>query len=309
MPPGAATNVCRCRGAAFAALLAACAGADEQRRAESLAPAQLDICRRVERAYRERSEDYPALRNAAVADPAVAAWLVRLFVVDVFRAREGKPLHEDRDLLRAAARLEDPVESRAVAEIVALGAAAVPVLVGDLVHHTQPQPRELGVELLVRVGAPAIPALVTVARDGRPQQRRAAARALGAIGVDADVLSVLRSMVDDGDYAVRADALRALRSGGPAARAVVVESLRTDADPFVRRVAAQSLARFPSATAANALIDYLERCKRETDVQGELTAQASLQEIAGTRGPRTPAAWRAFASGLSDAEGADRTPR
>ena len=64
---------------------------------------------------------------------------------------------------RAAADIEDPTEQRAIQEIVALGEAAVPVLVGDLLLHRQPQPRELGIELLGYVGAPALPKLLAIA--------------------------------------------------------------------------------------------------------------------------------------------------
>lgn len=231
------------------------------------------------------------MRAELAADPTTACWLVRMVIVDLLKVREGRPLR-DGDMMRAAAHIANPVEERALAEIDALGAVAVPTLVGDLLLHNQPQPRELGIELLARVGAPALPAVQEVARNGEPRQRRAAARTMGAIGVDAAVFAILARMADDEDYSVRADALRSLRSGGDDGKRLLVEKLRADPDPFVRRVAAQTLVHHPGQASSLALVDYLERCERERDFPGEKTAQASLQQLTTTRGFQTPAQWR-----------------
>ncbi|MBX3462362.1 MAG: HEAT repeat domain-containing protein [Planctomycetes bacterium] len=296
---GAATNVCGRGSVAAAALLAACAGAGAARSAP-LDGAQVQLVRAAEQAYRSGAADYPALRQQAAADPATAKWLTRMFVRDLFAARERPVVDEQGDLLRAATGADDALEERARAEIVALGTAAVPTLVEDLLSHGQPQPRQFGVELLAAIGAPAVPAVRGLAASADPRQRRAAGRALGAIGAAGDVLPLLRRLAADPDFAVRADALREIHDGGAPARALLVEQLQRDADPFVRRTAAEALARFPGATSATALIDYLERCKRDGDHRGEQAAQASLQALAGARGPRTPAAWRAFAATQTD---------
>ena len=231
------------------------------------------------------------MRAELAADPTTACWLTRMVIRDLFAVREGRPMREG-DLMRAAARITDPVEERALAEIDQLGAVAVPTLVGDLLLHSQPQPRELGIELLARVGAPAMPAVLEVARSGEPRQRRAAARTMGEIGVDASAFAILAEMANDEDYTVRADALRGLRSGGDEAQRLLVEKLRTDPDPFVRRVAAQTLAHHPGQASSLALVDYIERCERERDWPGEKAAQASLQQLTAVRGARTPAQWR-----------------
>ncbi len=337
MHPGAATNVRRTH-VSIALLLGACASSSGE--PARLSAEQLVRCRTAEAAYRADAADWPAQRDALAADPVAAAWLVRMFVIDVIAGREAHGVEEGAQAVvaeprqpadkKAAAALQElraadeqaagsrllrsvaehaappggsptTIEQRAIAGIVALGSAAVPVLVHDLLEHEQPQPRELGSELLATIGAPARPALQRVARNGQARQQRAAARALGRIGVDAETLATLRTLAGDGDYTVRADALRSLRSGGEPARALLIQKLNADPDPFVRRVAAQTLEAFPSAPVANALIDYLERCKRERDWPGEQAAQASLQRLAGTRGPRTPDAWRAFAASIDAA--------
>lgn len=296
----------------LAALLAACASPPPAPAARPTND-QLAQVRAVEQAYRENLPEYAALRDAALADPLQRAWLVRMFVRDLFAAREGRPIDSDRWRWVATAQQPEPLETRALAELRHIGAGAVPTLIEDLLYHEQPLPREMGVELLAYIGAPAVPPLQGIAREGEPRQRRAAARALGRIGADGEALAILRELCADGDYTVRADALRALEGGGVDARAVLLTALRDDDDAFVRRVAAETLATFPQRSTALALVDYLERCKRDKDSRGENTAQESLLRLAAAaaapdprdvKAPhplakrRTPEQWRAFADGL-----------
>ena len=298
----AATKVCQSTAVALAAVCAGCSGPAAYQPA-TLTAAQVAKCKTAEAAYRAGSDDYPGLRAELAADPTTACWLVRMVIHDLFAVREGRPLAEDQDLMLAAARIANPVERRALAEIDALGAVAVPTLVGDLLLHNQPQPRELGIELLGRIGAPALPAVQEVARSGEPRQRRAAARTLGAIGVDAATFATLAEMAGDEDYSVRADALRSLRGGGDEAQRLLVEKLRADPDPFVRRVAAQTLALYPGQQSALELVDYLERCERERDFPGEKAAQASLQQLTAVRGFQVPARWRAILRNPTESAG------
>jgi len=183
----------------------------------------------------------------------------------------------------------------------------VPTLVGDLLQHEQPQPRELGVELLGEVGQPATPALLPLAKAGPQKQRRAAIRAIGRIGFDAEGFALARSMaVDDADYRVRADALRSLHGAGLQAQGLVIGRLQADADPYVRRVAAATLASFRTTAAANALVDFLAACERANDRDGGVAAQRALRAMAGVRTARTVAAWREWAAGV-DARAAKPT--
>jgi HEAT repeat protein len=281
---------------ALTCLLAACASTEAKWSPGQLDQARIEKCRLAERAYREETPDYPGLRDDLAKDPVAASWFVRMLIRDLFTVREGRPVSSD-DLLRAAAKIENPVEARAIAEIAAFGSAAVPTLVNDLLRHSQPQPRELGIELLAQVGRPALPALREMAKDSEPRHRRAAARALAAVGVDAEVFATLAELAADPEFTVRADALRGLREGGGAAAAELLRRrLREDPDPFVRRQAAQSLASYAEVESANAINDYLQRCQRELDPRGEETAQDSLRALAGTKQVRTLAAWKKWAS-------------
>lgn len=302
----------RSRSAAWFLVAAACAAAPERAQPGQPDAPQRARLKAAEAAYRAGAPELPTLRGEVAADPVTAAWYTRMLVRDILAAREGRPLGEDAEFLRAAAGIDDPTTARAVAELRALGAAALPTLVGDLLQHDQPQPRELGVELLAELGPTARAALTPVARDGAVRQRRAAIRALGRIGFDADGFALAQAMArGDGDFTVRADALRSLRGGGPAAQALLIERLQGDRDAYVRRVAAETLAGFPSTASATALVDYLAACENAADDDGRRAAQRALGEMAGVRGARTVADWRAWAAGV-DARAAAKsgaTPR
>jgi hypothetical protein len=324
---------------AVSAVLAACASAsaNDPSKPARLSPEQVAQCREVELAFANNAPDYAAKRDAVARDPVAKQWLVRMFVAEVVAIREGRAvdegtasvhtpprahadqqirgtLHQQRDadarasrdrVLREIASDRLPTgsgtrEQRAIAEIVALGDAAVPVLIADLLQHEHTQLRVLGVELLAHVGAPAIPGLQQVARDGQPRQRRAAARALGLIGADGEVLATLRALARDGDFTVRADALRALHDGGAEAQALLLERLRDDDDAFVRRTAAATLGNFRTKAAAVALCDFVARCERDGDLDGARAGRTALMAMAPDHRPRLPDAWRAFAATLGD---------
>jgi hypothetical protein len=296
MHPTAAMK--RVRPAVFALALAACATAPARYEPGTPTAEQTAKLKAAEAAYRAGAADYPTQRDAIARDPVAAAWLARMFVREVFTAREGRPLGEDDELLRAAAGIEDPVVARAIAELRALGAVAVPVLVGDLLHHEQAQPRELGIELLGEIGEPARPALLALLRGAPEKPRRAAARALGRLGVDDEVFAALAAMAREPDFTVRADALRSLRGGGAPAQAFLIERLRADDDPYVRRVAAETLVAFPTTAVANALVDHLERCERDGDRASSRAAQRALCTMAGVRAARPAEQWRQWAAGV-----------
>lgn len=267
---------------ALSCLLAACASTEAKWSPGQLDQVRLEKCRLAERAYREETPDYPGLRDDLAKDPVAASWFVRMLIRDLFTVREGRPLGEDQDLMRAAAKIEDPLEVRALAEIGEFGAVAVPTVVNDLLRHSQPQPRELGIELLARIGRPSLPALREMAHDGEPRHRRAAGRAMAAVGIDTEVMAMLTELAADPDFTVRADALRSLRGvGGAPAAALLRRSLSSDSDPFVRRQAAQSLAAFVELDSANVIIEYLARCQREGDERGEDAAQEALCQLSG----------------------------
>ncbi|MCR9248020.1 MAG: HEAT repeat domain-containing protein [bacterium] len=274
-----------------------CAGAPEHQIRDIGRPdaAMLELLAKAERAYRAEAPEYPALRDQILQSPTAAGWHARTFVRDFMFAREQTPLRQDQELLRAAAKIKNPVERRAVEGLIGLGEAAMPVLIDDVLLHDQTFTREIGVELIGYLGLVAMPAVIEVTKSDNPRHRRAAARALAAFAKEPDAVAALRRLVADSDFTVRADAVRGLRGAGPAEGELLGQLVQNDEDEFVRRVAAGALAGHPGRETATLLVDYLAVMKSRRDMRGYEVAQETLQELAGARGPRTVEAWRRWA--------------
>lgn len=286
-------------------LLAACSSAPARYQPGRLGEAQITVLRAAEAAYRAEQPDYAVRRAEVWRDPDATSWLVRMFVHDVFAMREQRPLASRPEELARRAAGQDPVEARAIEEIRAAGERAVPVLVGDLLLDDQPLQRELGIELLAEVGAPARPALLEVARTGSVKSRRAAARTLGLVGLDEPSRQQLMAMLVDGDYTVRADAARGLGSSGAVGLPVLLAHLEVERDPFVVRTIVQTIGELRVRASGDALVARLERCLARGDDEGERAAQAALQRLTATRGVRSVATWRELVKILPEAAASD----
>jgi HEAT repeat protein len=242
-------------------------------------------------AYRS-GEGFEALRDQMAQDPVAAYVLTQMLVRQVILAREGRDVGEVQ-MMRAAARMKDPTEIRAVEQIRAMGAAAAPCLV-DLLKHRLGEWRELGAELLGQVGPAALPSVEPLLTGSEPKLRRAGMRAVAAMPLSAATHEVLVRGAADADFGVRSEALRGLDSGAPADAELLHKALVQDPDPLVRRSAAQALSGYRSAETPALLIAYLERCEREHETLGKQVAQESLQALSGSKGKRTPESWRSL---------------
>jgi HEAT repeat protein len=290
---------------------------------------QKALLQQAERRYRA-GEDLEAERQQILADEAAAWWWTRMVVRDVVHVREGKAGGEERssvqgqradEALVGAIRADrarqggavvdplalkprrDPVEDRALAELAQLGAAAAPCLCADLASHPQGFIRQIGTDLLAMLGPDAGPAVrAALSASSEPQRRRSAAMAFAAMADTGAVEADLRQLGADPDYAVRAAAMPGLARASAAARAAVRHAVQQDADPFVRRAAAKALAVDPTPASAQALVDFLGRCQQERDAKGCEAAQASLQALARSAGPRSLDAWRRWAEQFAAAE-------
>ena len=278
---------------------------------------QMARCKEVAQAYVDSTPEYPQLRDTLREDPVAIAWFVRYLESEIVQAREGQVelLGEEKVRLdrvkEMQQRSKEPVEwnlpgqrpdSRAIAQIVAIGEPAVAVVVNDLALSPQEFLRSIGIELLTGIGDPAVPALLKLARTGDQQQQRVAARALGEIGARGVAFDALRELAGSAEWRISSDAAQGLAHGGPEARDLLMQMLR-DEDAFVRRKAGESLANYKDRVAAVALVDFLEQCQQQKDWTGELAAQKALQGIAGTRTPRAAQAWRRFAEEMDAGEG------
>lgn len=277
-------------------LWAACSGAPEgAQRVDFGKPdlAQQERLAKAERLYRAEDPAFAVERDTLAGDPVTALWLTRMLVRDIVLVREGRD--PDREFERAAARVADPVEVRAMTQLVALGGAAMPCIRRDLLESRQGPLRELGIEACARIGSPALPDLDQMQQSSDANQVRGAARALAAMDPTEASLAQLRRAAEHPDFAVRAAAARGLVRGSIPDVALVRAMVAGDLDAFVRRTAAAGLATVPEAQNAEVLVAFLRRCIAETDAAGEKVAQDALQRLSATRGPRTADAWAEWA--------------
>ncbi len=274
----------------------------------------------AETCYR-KGQPFDELRRRIAGDPVTAWWFTRMVVRDLMAVREGQlttleqrnaPVRalpefiaagrksepaDSEPLLRASAGQRNPIEVRALAEIDALGAAAVACVVRDLGCHPQSYVRQIGVELLGRIGAPARPAVerdLVAATD--PVQRRTGVQALAAMPRDAELDERLRALGADPHHGVRAAAFDGLATAGADAAPVLRRAVDGDPDPLARRAAARALGFHRQAANAQALVGFLARCQQERDAAGADIAQAALQQLARSRGLRSIDAWRQWAA-------------
>ncbi|MCB9876186.1 MAG: HEAT repeat domain-containing protein [Planctomycetes bacterium] len=281
-----------------------------------LSEQQRAACRAVAQAFIDDAPEHEELRAELRRDPVAAQWYVRWLEVQVVRLREGEGEVSVSQTVKAKYAMlqlrEDPgewriggrrPESAAIDELAWFGELAVPVVVKDLLDPQQAFLRRLGIEMLVRIGAPAVPTLIDQVRGGDELQQRAAARALGEIGAEGAALEALAELSRSGDWKVRADVAQSLHRGRAGARDLLLKML-DDEDSFVRRKAAASLGYYRDAFTVRALADFLLRCQERRDFDAEVAAQNALQGIAQKLGARTVAAWRAFADELEQQEGA-----
>jgi HEAT repeat protein len=124
---------------------------------------------------------------------------------------------------------------------------------------------ELVPSALARIGRPAVPALIAALTEKSPEVRRAACRALGMIGPDAQeaVPSLLRAM-EDPDASVRQRAATTLGNIGPGAVEAVPAFIEWLKDPNTSSQAAYLFERIGPAAAPRARQAIIEARERGT---------------------------------------------
>ncbi len=198
-------------------------------------------------------EDGPVRLAAAVALGKIGA-----------DAREAVP-----ELTRALADTDPRVRGEAAAALGAIGpkaAAAVPELARMAVGEEEDLLADLVAKALGEIGAPAVPALISMVRTGKPKVRVRAMTAIGAIGPKADAaLPELSLAIDDRDEEIRTAAAEALGAvgSGPKERAAILPLLEAlkDEDRIVREQAAKALSQIGARTeeAIPGLIDAMKK--------------------------------------------------
>lgn len=271
------------------------AAAREARRFPARRPARDELARLVEleNAYRRGDDAGFAALCAAIADrPVPSFWLARMLIREVLGAR-------DRGIDGERALVTVPPWQRPADLLVAMGAAAAPCIVVDLLGNPHADRRELGAELLARLGPDALPAWIRAHSVDDTRVRRKALEVVSSWEplpplAETSLLDATR----DADFGVRAAAFTALGRAGRAQSARLVAALASEPDPFVQRAIASSLVAMPSRDAAQAVVAFLERSTMAGDVESADLADEVLRRMSG-RGERTAlATWRQWADAL-----------
>lgn len=275
-------------------LLAACAASDGGSTARMRSVEELpEAHRETWVAWVERDPRWPELRERALADEELTAFLVdnlARVMLKSYRSGEIAGVHDPE---------VGPFE-RARAELLRLGAPAVPTL-AELMAIGDGTAAYLCRDLLVEIGRPAIDYAVGLLERESATARARAAQVLAHLphagDGEAAVQAALACRADEDEWQVREQAVIALghrgardartdRVLGPLSRALA------DEDPAVARAAAAALTRCGDPRAVPALMNFLQRAHRDADLVSYQAGQQALQALTGTSRPRTPREWR-----------------
>lgn len=262
----------------------------EPRPAPELSPEDRQRVNEALRMVARNDPGFPAVRDALAGRPDTAWWLARAFVVDAVLALDQGAV-DDVAFLRAVAGQGNASLVRSLNHLKAMGAAAVPCVVEDLLEHPHTDRSELGVRILTSIGKDALPALESRLTHTEPRIRRHALEVVGGVG-GPEVVPLLERGTRDPDFGVRASAYVGLARQGVAYLPRLHAALRSDPDPFVRRSVAKALAGFRDRGTAEALVAYLAECQSAKDGEGAAAADASLKRISGVRGTTHLESWR-----------------
>ncbi|MCA8944318.1 MAG: hypothetical protein KDB80_17260 [Planctomycetes bacterium] len=194
----------------------------------------------------------------------------------------------------------EPVWARPIRQIKAMGSAAVPMIVLDLLRNRRSDRVELGRELLREIGPDALPAWRGVFDIDDSRARRRCAGVLADWGVEhAAVRQLLLELRADSDFGVRAAAYRGLGTSDEYVD-MLVQALTTETDPFVQREIALALGGHRSRKAAGAVVDYLARSIEASDRRGMLAADEALRKMSGRAERADLRTWRSWLSTVRD---------
>jgi hypothetical protein len=259
-----------------------------------------------EQLYRADDPAFDSLRDELARDPETAYWLTHMLVFDLVVAWQNSESNDQR-LFQSVLGKQYPAVERALRHVDAMGEATIECLVEVVVHSELFQTRTVGVILLARVGEPALPALREMAREPVAATRRLAAQVLTEMAepVPEGNLALVRVLVEDSDYTVRAEAVKGLARGGETDADLMRRILLTDPDPYVQRTSATEILAFPDLATAAALIQYMEMALRLDDSMGVDAADASLRRLAGRRQSGDLATWKEWLRSVSGTGGTE----
>jgi hypothetical protein len=229
-------------------------------------------------------------RDRLARDPLAAFWLARMLIRFALVAR-------DRAAAEPDAMVAVPPWQRATDHLVAMGDAAVPCVVLDLLAHRQADRREFGVLVLQSIGPRSLAAWRAALAVDEVRVRRAGVEAVANLDPSLAAVAILRERAADADFGVRAAAYRGLARAGRAATAELVAALERETDPFVQRAIVEALAAHPTRAAATAVLRFFEQSAARGDARSAQAARETL--VAMSADPSASVdGWRAWLATL-----------
>ncbi len=204
--------------------------------------------------------------------------------------------HSEEETIPVAAHfLQDPdpgIREAAAEHLIAIGTEAAARAIAPLIQHNELPVRNLAGEVLVRIGRPAVPALLPYVDTDNADARKFAIDVLAQLPAT-DVVDHIAAHLDDPDPNVRLAAIDALAALGatkyapvlreryqfyPAERPHIlaalgafrdmqslplIEAALNDSDPVVQYAAAEALSRYPLPEVLHLLLQQLEQATPE----------------------------------------------
>jgi hypothetical protein len=244
----------------------------------------------AERLWRAKDEaGFAAARDELAGEPLLAFWLARLLIRDALFLRENA--RADESALVGDLPWQAPFD-----QLVALGAAAAPCVVLDLLRQRAADRNELGAEVLHAMGPAAMPSWERILEVADPAVRRHAVRAMAGWEGDPRVLDQLLDATRDPDFGVRAAAWRGVGLWGSDQGPRLRQALAADQDPFVQRAIVEGLGRQADRDSASAVVDFLERAAAQRDEDGVEAAHRALATWSGRAERDSAPGWRRWLS-------------
>jgi len=281
--------------AAMFGSLAGCAGSGSSAGVKTLSELPPEY-RELWKAWLTEQPDWAERRTAALEDPRQTEFLVDNLARAMLATyvRRGSAGHYPK---------ANDVFERSQTELVTLGEHSVPTLI-ELIAIGDGSTAFLCVELLVRIGRPALAATAELLERDEDLARQRGAELLGQLphgrALEPELRGALiRHLESDPDWATRASCAESLGRRGY--RDVETETVRRalsralgDDDPEVARAAVLALVRLDDPAAIPALINYLQRSETAGEFIGNRLAQAGLRGLSHTTQNLTPKQWRSW---------------
>ena len=259
--------------------------------ASELAPEKADLLR----AYARGGEQWPGERARALANPALAKFLVDNLVLELVRAQRALGGADQGRALRAY--------RRALEELVSMPELSKPVLV-TLLEVADPVGATVAGVALEEIGRPAVEPVSELLLRPDVEPRRRAADLLGRLPHGGSQEARVRRLMverfgEEPDWLTRTALARAIGLRGSRDSDVIpwrqaLQAGLLDEDPAVAQAATEGLIALGDERAIPALIDVLERSARSGDYTRFQGVQRALLALSRAREQPSVEAWRAW---------------